>query len=172
MRVKGQRTTKTEVPRGNTQNDLKLVPNLVPTPLWHISAYHILRKAEWDTIRRDSLTAADNQCSICRSGGPGLICHEKWEYDERQAIATLTGFVIVCRACNNVIHFGRAKVVGYANDARQHMCRVNGISETDANKAIHAAWDAWQRRSEILEWTVRVDAVLLERYPALTKLQS
>lgn len=149
---------------------LRLAPHLVPRPLWEISAYRMLGRSKWNAIRKEVLAAADNKCSICNAGGPGLTCHETWEYEEQRAIAEMSGFVIVCRACSGVIHFGRTMAAGYREQALQHMCRINGISEEEAERAIGAAFDVWKRQSRLLSWTVRVHPKLLERYPALAGL--
>lgn len=151
-------------------DSLRLAPHLVPKPLWEVSAYRRLSRSEWNAVRKDALAAADNRCSICNADGQGLTCHEEWEYQEEQAVAEMTGFMIVCRDCSGVIHFGRTMKAGYREQALQHMCRVNGISEADAGRAVRTAFDVWKRQSRLPLWTVRVRPQLLERYPALAKL--
>jgi hypothetical protein len=43
----------------------KLVPELVPEPLWGVSAYRALGKSTpWKTIRQDTLNEASNRCRI------------------------------------------------------------------------------------------------------------
>lgn len=149
---------------------LRLGPRLIPSPLWGISAAKRLKKSEWNAIRKDALAAAGNKCSICNNSSQRLFCHEEWTYDEDQAVATLTGFVIVCPACSGVIHFGRSQAVGYHNEALEHMRQVNGISTAEAEELIQVAIRLWKRQSQTPAWRAQVQPELLGRYPALARL--
>ncbi len=148
----------------------RLVPELVPRPLWGISAYRLLgRGRAWKTIRQAALEASDQQCSICGSTETGLTCHERWDYDDRHGTATLVGFEIHCHRCDAVTHMGRAVANGFAEEAIATFCRVNRVTKQEAGKAFRSAMGEWHRRSE-KEWTITVAGPLLEQYPQLAIL--
>lgn len=145
----------------------KLQPELVPEPLWGISAYRLLgRGARWKQIRRDTLEGAGHRCSVCSASSPPLICHEKWDYDDKNTTATLMGFVILCAACDAATHMGRAVQHGQSDIALKQLCRVNGITLAEANRLFLKVMTAWQGRSR-KKWRVTVAKSLLKQYPQL-----
>jgi hypothetical protein len=145
----------------------KLVPELVPEPLWGVSAYRALGKSTpWKAIRQDTLHEASNRCQFCGSEGPQLACHDKWEYDDRKCIATLIGFEIRCPLCHLATHIGRAMRIGHLQEAVEHICKVNGCTVKDVEKVIDAEMPLWKKRSK-KKWTVVVAPALLKRYPRL-----
>lgn len=71
--------------RVETPKTYRLMPELVPRPLWGISAYRLLGRGKaWRAIRQATLEAGGQECSICRSTESGLTCHERWSYDDRR----------------------------------------------------------------------------------------
>lgn len=153
---------------------MRLDPELIPEPLWAISAARLLgRKSKsWRQIRSSALESADDTCSACREmipGGKGMVCDELWSYDEKQKVATLTGVRILCPGCDHARHFGRAGQLGIGGDALATLARVNGISEEQARALQAEATAVWRRRSA-LAWTVRVSEPFLAACPALAPL--
>lgn len=153
---------------------MKLAPELIPEPLWNISAARLLgrRSKAWREIRSNALQAADNTCSACGEMTPGgkfMVCDELWSYDEQQGEATLTGVRILCPSCDHARHFARAQQLGMGPDALAALARVNGISEERARVLQAEAQAVWVRRSR-LSWTVRVSDSFLTAYPALATL--
>lgn len=147
-----------------------LEPELVPQPLWEISAYRLLPgRAAWDRIRNATLEAAGHRCSICGASGPRLHCNEQWNYDDANGVARLTGFQIVCVACHGAIHMGRTAAVGYLSDALAHLQRVNGITEPEARRMFHGAMEVWRERNQ-KHWRVVVAPELLANFPELEVL--
>jgi hypothetical protein len=145
----------------------KLVPELVPEPLWGVSAYRVLGKSTpWKAIRQDTLNKASNRCQFCESEGPQLACHDKWEYDDRKCIATLIGFEIRCPLCHLATHIGRAMRIGHLREAVEHICRVNACTVKNVEKMIDAEMPLWKKRSK-KKWNVVVAPLLLQRYPRL-----
>ncbi len=91
---------------------MNLEPELIPEPLWNISAASLLgRKSKaWRDIRSAALAAADDTCSACRKATPGgkyMVCDELWPYDTTDGVAALTGVRILCPACDHARHFAR-----------------------------------------------------------------
>lgn len=154
---------------------MPLEPELIPEPLWNISAAHLLgRKSKaWRDIRAAALQAADNTCSACGEMTPGgkfMVCDELWSYDEQQATVMLTGVRILCPACDHARHFARAAQLGQGVQALETLARVNGVSVKRAQEMQAAASAMFTRRSR-LTWTVRVDAALLAANPVLAALE-
>lgn len=153
---------------------MSLEPELIPEPLWRISAARLLgsKSKAWRGIRSAALAAANDTCSACGEAAPGgkhMVCDEVWSYDEQHAVATLTGMRILCPACDHARHFARAAQLGRAADALSTLARVNGITEQEARAIQKRAHDLWERRSR-LAWTVRVSEPLLVQYPVLAVL--
>lgn len=149
---------------------MKLRPELVPEPLWELSAYRILGRSDWRRIRTDVLADMRGECVACTAAHPkGMVCHEVWYYDDAQSEATMTALTILCPACNFVHHMGRANLLGRADEAIQHMASVNRASITSIKKLVAEAFEEWERRS-VQTWTLRVDNPLLSRWPGLSVL--
>jgi len=155
----------------------RLIPELVPEPLWGKSAYKMLGgRAAWKKrIRPDALTKSDNRCGICESAEERLICHDKWQYDDKAATATLIDFEIHCSACDSVTHFGRLAAGIGLEEALQivvpHLCKIN---QCTADKAVQIMLDAgtiFNKHSQ-KKWKVMVAAALVKMYPELADLPS
>jgi hypothetical protein len=150
----------------------RLDPELIPEPLWAISAARLFgRKSKsWRPIRSSALESAGDTCSACREmipGGKGMVCDELWSYDEGQKVATLTGVRILCPGCDLAHHFARGSSVSAAMLLPRS--RVNGISGEQA-RALQAEATAVWRRHSALAWTVRVSEPFLAACPALAPL--
>lgn len=152
-----------------------LIPELVPAPLWGRSAYRMLgQRVIWKKkIRPDALTAANNRCCICGAADGRLICHDKWQYDDKNATATLAGFEIHCGMCDTVTHLGRAM---QGDDPREvflaalaHLCAVNHCPPNAAQGILADALAVWEQRNK-KKWTIEVAAPLVKRYPELAAL--
>lgn len=148
-----------------------LMPALVPEPLWGRSACKMLGgKAVWRRqIRVDTLTEANNRCSVCNSNEGRMTCHEKWGYDDTRFVATLLGFEIHCSNCDLVTHAGRAFKLGYGEVVISHLCATNHWDIKHGVAALNHAMDVWIKRSR-KEWRVKVALPLVERYPELAAL--
>jgi hypothetical protein len=149
-------------------SDFRLVPRLVPRPLWGWSASRLLKAARWQRIRSDAMAAAGGACAICGvARDKGMIADEEWTY--AGGTATLTGIRILCPACNAVTHIGNTSTRGYYDVARDHMALINGITAGDADRLIAAHLAEWQQRSA-MTWMVAAAPELLSRYPELSIL--
>lgn len=152
-----------------------LVPELVPAPLWELSAKKTLGAA-WKRIRQDVLDAARHTCEVCGHEpnpyyGDPLHCHEVWHYDDRRGTATLVKLRMQCKACDSAVHIGRAMQWGAGDAALTQLQKVNAISLFEAERLYAAAMIEWKRRSA-KAWRLSVDAPLLAKYPTLARLCS
>jgi hypothetical protein len=161
--------TKTAAAKFSTKM-YRLVPELIPEPLWGISAYrHFGKTKPWKEIRQDALTEAGHKCGTCDADGPQLACHDKWSYDDKTRVATLIGFEIRCILCHNATHVGRAIELGFQQDVVRQLCEVNRCTEREVVEMINSAMSLWEKRSK-KKWTVAVAPALLTRYPRLAKV--
>lgn len=155
---------------------LELCPELVPKPLWGISAYRKLGRSSWQRIRQDAVKSAHQSCEICGESpnpiyGDPLMCHEVWRYRDSSATATLMGFEIHCAKCDLVTHMGRAMTHGLGDAALDQLCRVNGVTRVEARRMYTDALALWEKRNA-KKWRVTVARALLKRYPRLINLQT
>ena len=117
---------------------LKLTIDLIPKSCWKTSIRKSMQESEGNEISQDVIRKADNACEICGSEKK-VVCHEVWQYDDKQHIQKLKGFKAICRMCYAVEHFGMSQVLamkGYLNlnEVIKHFCKVNGVSWDDFNK--------------------------------------
>ncbi len=164
----------------------KLMPAMVPRPLWGRSVYNELRRTrrrkQWEALRRTVLEAAANTCARCSAQYDShMVCNEIWQYDDQQHIATLNAFEIVCRDCDSVLHLGKSLLIGgkrrdqgtaeRGEQAVNQLMKVNGIKKKEANKLILGAFDKWLERSDHLTWAIEIAPELIEKHPVLTELK-
>jgi RNA polymerase sigma-70 factor, ECF subfamily len=159
-------------PRIRAQARLKLRPEPLPKALWGHSAYQMLRRgAQWKQIRRDFLAAAENRCAACGVNNGPLSCQGTWTYDDRDTVATLTGFAIFCPGCAAATNIGRTIRHGRGADALGQLSRVNGMTLAEAQRLSKAAMKSWKERNG-KQWRISVAGYLLDKYPPLDVLTS
>jgi hypothetical protein len=81
-----------------------LIPELVPSPLFHKSVHDLFNNdRRWKRIRDATCAKADNQCSACATR-ENPHCNEVWTYsdDGNVGVAELTAFEI-CAAIATVL---------------------------------------------------------------------
>lgn len=141
---------------------MKLRFELVPDSCWYSNLRSILSPAQWDFIRKDAYARAGGKCMICGATARRLEAHERWEYDEKNAVQKLADVVAVCRSCHEVIHIGRTQLLGGEERACAHFMKVNGCTYAEYRKALGEANEAHRRRNQIPEW--RLDINWLQRF--------
>jgi hypothetical protein len=146
----------------------RLMPELVPRPLWGISAPRALKKSTaWKVIREETIAEAGGRCQFCDTDTQPE-CHDKWKYDDKKCVATLVGFEIRCKACHFATHIGRAMTLGpaYLQEAVEQICKVNGCTVKNVDDILSVEMPLWEKRNK-KKWTVVVAPPLLKRYPRL-----
>lgn len=141
---------------------MKLNFELVPDSCWYSNLRSILSPAQWDTVRREAYSRAGGRCMVCGAKSSRLEAHERWEYDEVNAVQKLSDVVAVCRACHEVIHIGRTQLMGGEERAAEHFMKVNGCSYSEYRKALGEANAAHRRRNKVPEW--RLDLSYLKKF--------
>ncbi len=99
---------------------------------------------------------------ICGKKTGRLEAHERWEYDEENAVQKLADVVAVCRGCHEVIHIGRTQLMGREREAEEHFMKVNGCSYAEYRKALGEANEAHRRRNRVAEW--KLDLSYLKKF--------
>lgn len=124
--------------------------DLVPSSTWFENMRSILKKQEWDDIRKYIYKRADYKCEICGNKGEKhpVEAHERWFFDEKQGIQRLVGIQSLCPNCHEATHFGLANVRGRSSEAKEHILKVNNWGDNDFLSHYNKAFDEWERKSQ------------------------
>lgn len=141
---------------------MKLNFELVPDSCWYSNLRSILSPAQWDVVRREAYARAGGRCMICGAPTRRLEAHERWEYDERNAVQKLVDVVAICKSCHEVIHIGRTQLMGGEERASEHFMKVNGCTYAEYRKALGEANEAHRRRNLVPEW--KLDLSYLKKF--------
>ena len=130
-------------------------PWMVPQTSWGKNLRSLLEPEQWDIVRRKAYAAAGNRCRICGGRGPKwpVEADEGWDYDDDRGVQTLKGVIALCPDCHGIRHWGKTMIDGGEPAAFQRLMRINRWSRPEAQAAVDAAFEDWQRRSR-LEWTI------------------
>ena len=142
--------------------NFKLKFQLVPDGCWYSNLRSILSKKQWDFIRQDAYERADGKCMICGRKTDRLEAHERWSYDQENAIQKLEDVIAVCKSCHSVIHIGLTQLRGGEERAEKHFIRVNNCTYAEYRKALGEANEIHQKRNQVPEW--KLDLTYLKRY--------
>lgn len=167
-------------PRAATQKVAEhryaLVPELVPSPLFHKSAHDQFKNDKrWKHIRDDTRAKVDSRCSACATQS-NPHCNEVWKYHDGGdiGVAELIAFEILCRDCHDAHHIGRIMVLGdegVFNKVLGHLAKVNGISDREALALVSASLTTHSKRSK-KPWMVTVTPNLVALYPDLIEINT
>ncbi len=141
---------------------MKLEFELVPDGCWYSNLRSVLKREQWDVIRKDAYARAKGKCMICGTPCSHLEAHERWSYDETLAIQKLEDVIAVCPQCHAVIHIGRTQLKGDEKAASEHFMKVNGVNYAEYRKALGDANTVHARRNKIPEWAL--DLSWLKRF--------
>lgn len=141
---------------------MKLEFELVPDSVWGSNLRSILSKAQWDVVRKEAYARANGRCMICGRPAKRLEAHEKWSYDEKNAVQKLEDVVALCHACHETVHIGRTQLMGREAEAAAHFCKVNGCNYAAYRKALGKATEDHLRRNRIAEW--KLDLSYLKKF--------
>lgn len=138
-------------------SDYRLKIELVPATSWGNNLRGLLKRAEWDKIRKKVYALANYKCEIC--GGVGkkhpVECHEKWCYDDVNHTQTLVGLIALCPKCHGVCHIGNSLHTKRFPSVFKHFMAINNISEPEAQIYLSEIFQIWESRSNY-EWNLDV----------------
>jgi hypothetical protein len=155
----------------SSMSSCALIPELVPSPLFHKSVHDLFNNDKrWRRIRDATRAKVDSRCSACDTQN-NPHCNEVWTYRDVGAIgvAELVGFEILCRDCHNAHHIGRIIALrdrAILDSVLHHLAKVNGISPKETVALVDAALKTHAKRSK-KPWTMSVASDLLALYPDL-----
>lgn len=140
----------------------KLTVELVPSTAWGANLRSVLHPKHWDILRKAAYRKARYRCEICGGKGPKhpVECHEIWNYDDEKKIQSLLGLISLCPPCHRVKHLGHAHLIGKGDEAKEHLQKINGWSQSEASLYIGDVFQLWEERSRS-EW--QLDLSWLER---------
>lgn len=140
----------------------KLDFELVPDGCWYSNLRSELPRKAWNIIRKDAYARAGGRCMICGRPAKRLEAHERWSYDEKNAVQKLEDVIAVCHSCHSVIHIGRTQLLGDEDKAIEQFMRVNKCSYADYRKALGEANAKHARLNKVPEWSL--DLSWLKRF--------
>lgn len=136
---------------------MKLSIELVPETCWYSNLRSILSKEDWDKLRKRTYELANYRCEIC--GGRGnrwpVECHEVWDYDDKYHIQKLVRLIALCPLCHGVKHIGLSKMRRHETEAIEHLEKVNGLTQEEANIYIVEVFKKWHERS-LYDWSTDI----------------
>lgn len=141
---------------------LKLNFEMVPDSTWYSNLRSILKPSQWDVVRKEAYARANGRCMICGRAAKRLEAHERWSYDEENAVQKLEDVIAVCHLCHSVIHIGRTQLMGEEERAIKHFQSVNKCSYSDYIAALGEANRVHQRRNRVAEW--KLDLSYLKKF--------
>lgn len=148
---------------------LKIIPVLVPKPLWRINAHALLAKETWHRIRCDTFARDNHLCVICGQRLP-LECHEVFSYDDTTGIALLKKLESRCTDCHACNHLGRLRKQS-PEEFKQALIRIGSINKMRPGEVILLVKEAFRlHKTRTRPWEVRVTEDLLRSYPELSEL--
>lgn len=152
-----------------------LFVDLVPRQCWFTNVRYCVAENDWERLRRMLRTRAGGICEVCgraedRDVKRWLEAHERWSFDDRSSTQKLARLILLCTDCHRTTHFGLAQVHGLDDLALEHLCAVTGMTGTQAQQHVDAAFAVWSQRSARkwnLDLTILTDAdIALSKPPS------
>jgi hypothetical protein len=149
---------------------LKLVPVLVPRPLWGINAHDLLDRDSWQCMRHDTFSRDNFHCFICEQKRP-LECHEVFSYDDVTGTATLVRLESRCADCHACNHLGRL-LKRNRDGFKKALKRIGALNRLNPPEVISLVEQAFQvHKTRTRPWQMKVAEDLLRKYPELIRLE-
>ena len=135
---------------------MKLEIELVPSTVWFSSLHRLMSRKAWNRVRDNIISKNGRKCQICAETEGTLNLHEIWEYDNKNHIQKVKGFILLCKMCHHVKHIGLAGILANEgkldyNEVIRHFCKVNNCSEREFEKHVNDAFAIWRERS-LQQW--------------------
>jgi hypothetical protein len=129
-----------------------LFVDLVPRSCWFTNARAALSGADWERVRRMTLTRADHRCEACeavedRPARRWLEVHERWHYHPDTTTQTLRRLILLCTDCHLATHLGYARISGQEPRALAHLLAVRDETPTQLGAHIRDAEATFVQRS-------------------------
>jgi hypothetical protein len=114
-----------------------------------------MKRSAWQRLAAEIAEENDRRCEICRGRGRqhAVECHEAWYYDDARGVQLLMRLQVLCPSCHRVMHLGRTSNLGYGEQARAWLARVNEWDQARTEDYVDAVFAQWAARSQ-REWTL------------------
>lgn len=150
-----------------------LFVDLVPSSCWFTNVRSCVDERDWERLRRMITHRAGHRCEACGRGEDRAVkrwleAHERWSYDTATHTQTLKRLVCLCTDCHTATHMGLAQVQGKSAQATAHLRTVTGMSTSQANAHVEAAFAQWRSRSAVtwaLDLSILTDAGIILASP-------
>lgn len=139
----------------------KIEFEMVPENMWYCNLRHILKKHQWDIIRKDAYKRYEYKCACCGRKVKRLEGHELWEYNEDTKTQKLKDVVALCKLCHLTIHIGQAGLLGKTEDCFANYCRINKCNLLECINDYNNAIEIWEKRNKI-NW--KLDISWINKY--------
>lgn len=143
-----------------SKSSIVLTCELVPRTSFCSNVRSLVTDETWDILRRQTYRKANYLCEIC--GGKGnewpVECHEIWRYNDNDHVQLLKGLQALCPNCHRVKHMGFATISDKAEEAKQHLMKVNGWTSWEIDLYLTQVWKVWEERNKII-WRLNVDVL-------------
>lgn len=137
----------------------RLTIELIPQTSFFFNLRTLLKKKEWDIVKKTIYKKAKYKCEIC--GGIGkkhpVECHEIWDYNTN--IQTLKRLIALCPPCHMVKHFGLHQMLGKEKMLIKRLMTLNNWTNEQAYAHVNEAFSIWQDRNNV-KW--ELDTSLLQ----------
>lgn len=144
------------------EKNIKLTVELIPASNFYNNIRSIVKKTQWDVIRKECYAKANHKCEICGETGKEqgykntVECHEIWDYNFKSKKQILTGLISLCVRCHLCKHIGRAFAVGKQAEVFLHMEKVNNWNHKQLVTYLRDVFIEHKKRSTI-KWTLNLD---------------
>jgi len=145
---------------------MRLKIELVPKSAWNTNLRSILKKNDWDKVRKFSYKKARYRCDICGRKTVKPQCHEVWQYDDKHNIQKLVKLESLCSTCHSCKHMGFAFKRYYEGKLDieriiNHFTNINKISMEEFSEYVKKTFEQWENRSKE-KW--KLDISYLKKY--------
>lgn len=135
-----------------------LFVDLIPVSCFFKNVRSDINKSHWGVLSKIVRKRAGGKCETCgftenAASGDYLDAHERWLYDETTKVQKLMRIVSLCKSCHLYTHMGFANIQGRTEEAIEHKMKVSGLSRSEVDQEIKAAFALWEKRNQS-SWTL------------------
>lgn len=130
-------------------------PFMIPSSSWGKNLRAVLKRPEWDVVRKAAYMRSGYCCVVCGGRGPTypVEADEAWSYDMGTGNQTLATVASLCPDCHSIRHWGKTQLDGREKEITRHLAFVNGTSPHETARLIDEGISTWHRRNA-MKWTV------------------
>jgi hypothetical protein len=105
----------------------------------------------WEMIRYTVRDRSHFTCELCGIRCKVLHCHERFSYNMNTKVQKLERFLCLCADCHNVVHWGRAELMGDGSKAREHLKKIGKMTDEEVDSHIRDSYKLrWER--DKIDW--------------------